>query len=86
MQENIFRLTLNVRFAVGLCSRSKYVWVYEMALVICFRKYCIAACDVEEPEVKFNIDQYTDVTMITKPVIYISIQEIVDTHQVLLNN
>jgi len=32
--------------------------------------------------VKFNIDQYMDVTMITKPTIYISIQEIVDTHQV----
>jgi len=30
----------------------------------------------------FNIDQYTDVTCITKPVIYISISEIVDMHKV----
>ncbi|XP_048258787.1 ras GTPase-activating-like protein IQGAP1 isoform X2 [Haliotis rufescens] len=51
-----------------------------------FKKYCLAACDVEEPEVKFNIDQYTDVTMITKPVVYISVQEIVDTHQLLLQH
>ncbi|XP_052795267.1 ras GTPase-activating-like protein IQGAP1 [Mya arenaria] len=51
-----------------------------------FKKYCLAACDVEEPEVKFNIDQYTDVTMITKPTIFISIQEIVDTHQLLLDH
>ncbi|KAH3833286.1 hypothetical protein DPMN_106592, partial [Dreissena polymorpha] len=51
-----------------------------------FKKYCLMACDVEEPEVKFNIDQYTDVTMIIKPVIYISIQEIVDTHQLLLDH
>ena len=47
-----------------------------------FRKYCLSACEVEEPELKFNIDQYTDLTLITKPVIYISVQEIVDTHQV----
>lgn len=51
-----------------------------------FKKFCVAACEVEEPEGKFNIDQYTDVTMITKPVIYISIQEIVDTHQLLLEH
>ena len=40
------------------------------------------ACDVEEPEVRFNIDQYSDVIMIAKPVIYISVGEIVDTHSV----
>ena len=50
--------------------------------VLCYRKYCLSACDVEEPELKFNIDQYTDTTLITKPVIYISVQEIVDTHHV----
>nr|KAI8756299.1 ras GTPase-activating-like protein IQGAP1 isoform X2 [Biomphalaria glabrata] len=49
-----------------------------------FKKYCLAACDVEEPEVRFNVDQYSDVTMITKPVVYISVGEIVDTHQLLL--
>ncbi|KAL5004093.1 hypothetical protein ScPMuIL_017549 [Solemya velum] len=51
-----------------------------------FKKYCMAACDVEEPEYKFNIDQFTDVSMITKPVIYISVQEICDTHQLLLEH
>ena len=39
-------------------------------------------CEVEEPEVRFNMDQYTDVTRVTKPVIYISIAEIIDTHKV----
>ncbi|BFY98703.1 hypothetical protein BsWGS_01743 [Bradybaena similaris] len=51
-----------------------------------FKKYCLAACDVEDPEVRFNIDQYSDVTMITKPVVYISVGEIVDTHQLLLQH
>ena len=37
---------------------------------------------MEEPEVRFNVDQYSDVVMIAKPVIYISVGEIVDTHSV----
>ena len=49
--------------------------------VLC-RRYCLQACDVEEPEVRFNVDQYSDVVMIAKPVIYISVGEIVDTHSV----
>jgi len=51
-----------------------------------FKKYCLQACDVEEPEVKFNVDQYSDVTMIAKPVVYISVGEITDTHQLLLKH
>ena len=46
------------------------------------RKYFRAVCDVEDPEVKFNMDQYTDVTRVTKPVIYITIAEMIDTHKV----
>ncbi|KAK7450216.1 hypothetical protein BaRGS_00039964 [Batillaria attramentaria] len=51
-----------------------------------FKQYCLAACDVEEPEERFNVDQYSDVVMIAKPVIYISVQEIVDTHSLLLTH
>ena len=39
-------------------------------------------CSVEEPEQVFNMDQYSDVTCITKPVIYMSISEIVEMHKV----
>lgn len=42
--------------------------------------------NVEEPEGHFNIDEYTDVVMVTKPVIYISVQEICDTHMLLLDH
>jgi len=41
---------------------------------------------VEEPETRFNIDEYTDVVMLTKPTIYISVQEICDTHTLLLEH
>lgn len=32
------------------------------------------------------MDQYTEATLIAKPVIYISLQELCDTHQLLLDN
>lgn len=51
-----------------------------------FKKFCLEACDVPEPEVWFNVDQYADLVTITKPVIYISAQEVCDTHQLLLQH
>ncbi|XP_070211492.1 ras GTPase-activating-like protein IQGAP1 isoform X2 [Littorina saxatilis] len=51
-----------------------------------FKRYCLNACEVEEPEARFNIDQYSDVIMIAKPVIYMSVGEIVDTHSLLLQH
>lgn len=41
-----------------------------------------AACDVPELEEKFNIDEYSDMVTLSKPVIYISIEEIINTHSV----
>ncbi|KAG8524646.1 Ras GTPase-activating-like protein IQGAP2 [Galemys pyrenaicus] len=51
-----------------------------------FRKYFKEACNVLEPEEKFNMDKYTDVVMVSKPVIYISIEEIINTHSLLLEH
>ncbi|XP_063433642.1 ras GTPase-activating-like protein IQGAP1 [Mytilus trossulus] len=51
-----------------------------------FKKFCMEACEVPEPDVWFNVDQYTDLVTITKPVIYISAQEVCDTHQLLLQH
>ncbi|CAB4017386.1 ras GTPase-activating IQGAP1, partial [Paramuricea clavata] len=51
-----------------------------------FLKFFMAASSVEQPESKFNIDEYSDVVMLTKPVIYISIREICDTHKLLLDH
>ncbi|PIO30709.1 hypothetical protein AB205_0041210, partial [Aquarana catesbeiana] len=44
------------------------------------RKFFQAACEVPEPEEKFNIDEYSDLVTLSKPIIYISIEEIINTH------
>ncbi|KAM4578822.1 ras GTPase-activating-like protein IQGAP2 isoform 1-T1 [Fundulus diaphanus] len=51
-----------------------------------FRLFFQAACDVPELEEKFNIDEYSDMVTLSKPVIYISIEEIINTHSLLLEH
>ncbi|XP_023789469.1 ras GTPase-activating-like protein IQGAP1 isoform X1 [Cyanistes caeruleus] len=51
-----------------------------------FRRFFQAACEVPELQDKFNIDEYSDVVTLTKPVIYISIGEIINTHTLLLDH
>ncbi|XP_073536254.1 ras GTPase-activating-like protein IQGAP2 isoform X3 [Phyllobates terribilis] len=51
-----------------------------------FRKFFQAACEVPEPEEKFNIDEFSDLITLSKPVIYISIEEIINTHSLLLEH
>lgn len=50
------------------------------------RRFFLAACDVPSLEDKFNVDQYSDLVTVTKPVIYISIGEIINTHTVSLGH
>ncbi|TSM85920.1 Ras GTPase-activating-like protein IQGAP1 [Bagarius yarrelli] len=42
-----------------------------------FRGFFQTACDVPAPEEKFNVDEYSDMVTLSKPVIYISIEEII---------
>uniref|UniRef100_A0A7N6AZ68 IQ motif containing GTPase activating protein 2 n=1 Tax=Anabas testudineus TaxID=64144 RepID=A0A7N6AZ68_ANATE len=51
-----------------------------------FKLFFQSACDVPEPEEKFNIDEYSDMVTLSKPVIYISIEEIINTHSLLLEH
>uniref|UniRef100_A0A8C4HVP2 IQ motif containing GTPase activating protein 1 n=1 Tax=Dicentrarchus labrax TaxID=13489 RepID=A0A8C4HVP2_DICLA len=51
-----------------------------------FRRFFLSACDVPSLEDKFNVDQYSDLVTVTKPVIYISIGEIINTHTLLLDH
>ncbi|XP_056396348.1 ras GTPase-activating-like protein IQGAP2 isoform X3 [Hyla sarda] len=51
-----------------------------------FRKFFQAACEVPEPEEKFNIDEFSDLITLSKPIIYISIEEIINTHSLLLEH
>ncbi|XP_053336837.1 ras GTPase-activating-like protein IQGAP2 [Clarias gariepinus] len=51
-----------------------------------FRAFFQAACDVPAPEEKFNVDEYSDMVTLSKPVIYISIEEILNTHSLVLEH
>ncbi len=42
--------------------------------------------DVAEPEDEFSVDQFSEATLIAKPVIYVTLAEIVDTHQLLIDH
>ncbi|XP_014671830.1 PREDICTED: ras GTPase-activating-like protein IQGAP1 [Priapulus caudatus] len=51
-----------------------------------FKKFFREACVVEEPEQHYNMDHWVELTMVTKPTIYISLQEMHDTHQLLMEH
>ncbi|XP_060109748.1 ras GTPase-activating-like protein IQGAP3 [Heteronotia binoei] len=51
-----------------------------------FRKFISLACSVPEPEDRFNVDKYSDIVMITKPVVYITVGELINTHKLLLEH
>ena len=49
-----------------------------------FKQFFLAASTVEPPNQRFGYDEYTDVIMVTKPVIYITVKEVLRTHTVSL--
>ncbi|XP_063295545.1 ras GTPase-activating-like protein IQGAP3 [Pelobates fuscus] len=51
-----------------------------------FRKFIRTACTVPEPEDRFNIDEYSEMVNTIKPVIYITVGELTDTHKLLLDH
>ncbi|XP_076127115.1 ras GTPase-activating-like protein IQGAP2 [Alosa pseudoharengus] len=51
-----------------------------------FRAFFQAACDVPIPEEKFNMDEYSDMVTLSKPIIYISVDEIINTHSLVLEH
>lgn len=51
-----------------------------------FKKFFHDACNVPELESHFKIFEYTEATMMIKPVIYISLQEICEMHMLLLEH
>ncbi|KAM9352702.1 ras GTPase-activating-like protein IQGAP3 [Symphorus nematophorus] len=51
-----------------------------------FRKFLMSVCNVPEPEDRFNMDQYSELLIVNKPVVYISVSELINTHQLLLEH
>lgn len=51
-----------------------------------FRRFLVAVCDVPEPEDRFSVDEYSELLIVNKPVVYISLCELINTHQLLVDH
>eukprot|EP00066_Takifugu_rubripes_P014258 XP_011603524.1 PREDICTED: ras GTPase-activating-like protein IQGAP3 [Takifugu rubripes] len=51
-----------------------------------FRKFLVCVCDVPEPKDRFNVDEFSELLVVNKPVIYISVSELLNTHKLLLEH
>ncbi|XP_039107328.1 ras GTPase-activating-like protein IQGAP3 isoform X2 [Hyaena hyaena] len=51
-----------------------------------FRRFAVRACQVPEPEERFVMDEYSDMVAVAKPVVYITMGELVSTHRLLLEH
>ncbi|XP_074079306.1 ras GTPase-activating-like protein IQGAP3 isoform X2 [Macrotis lagotis] len=51
-----------------------------------FRKFICKACRVPEPEERFTMDEYSDMVAVAKPMIYITVGELINTHRLLLEH
>nr|XP_057909728.1 ras GTPase-activating-like protein IQGAP3 isoform X2 [Doryrhamphus excisus] len=51
-----------------------------------FRKFLLSVCDVPDPEDHFRMDEYSELLIVNRPVIYISVSELVNTHKLLLEH
>ncbi|XP_067456357.1 ras GTPase-activating-like protein IQGAP3 isoform X1 [Thunnus thynnus] len=51
-----------------------------------FRKFLLGVCDVPELEERFSMDEYSELIIVNKPVVYISVSELINTHKLLLEH
>ncbi|XP_034466627.1 ras GTPase-activating-like protein IQGAP3 [Hippoglossus hippoglossus] len=51
-----------------------------------FRKFLLSVCDVPEPEERFSVDEFSELLVVSRPVIYISVSELLNTHKLLLEH
>ena len=46
------------------------------------RRFICRACQVPEPEEHFAVDEYADMVAVSKPMVYITVGELINTHKV----
>ncbi|XP_008851771.1 ras GTPase-activating-like protein IQGAP3 isoform X2 [Nannospalax galili] len=51
-----------------------------------FRTFICRACQVPEPEERFAMDEYSDMVAVAKPMVYITVGELISTHELLLEH
>ena len=49
-----------------------------------FRNYFNEVCYVSEAEEYFGINEYSDSIVLTKPLVYMTVQEICETHKAII--
>lgn len=71
----------------GFAEESPHLMCLNAFIVECHEKFkhffrqCVS---VEEPEVEFGMNQYSEATLITKPTVCLSLQEVANVHQCLV--
>ncbi|XP_059474142.1 ras GTPase-activating-like protein IQGAP1 isoform X2 [Neocloeon triangulifer] len=71
----------------GFGEESSHLKVLNPFIIQChekFKKFLTRCCQVEDLEEHFGVHAYSEATMIVKPTILISLQELWDTHQLVL--
>ncbi|XP_032415434.1 ras GTPase-activating-like protein IQGAP3 isoform X1 [Xiphophorus hellerii] len=51
-----------------------------------FRKFLHSVCDVPEPEERFSMDEFSEQLIVNRPIVYISVSELLNTHKLLLEH
>lgn len=71
----------------GFAEESPHLMCLNPFIIEChekFKAFFKGCIQVEEPEVEFGMDQYSEATLITKPTVCMSLQEVANIHQCLV--
>lgn len=79
-------ITYVLIISLSICSNITISVNCKLIFISFCRRFFLAACDVPSLEDRFNVDKYSDLITVSKPVIYISIGEIINTHTVCILN
>lgn len=89
-RRNLASIAKILQFAAskkGFGEESSHLICLNPFIIDChekFKKFFKSCCQIEDLGDHFNMHEYTEATLIHKPEIYMSVQEICDTHNLLL--
>ncbi|XP_043257073.1 ras GTPase-activating-like protein IQGAP1 [Colletes gigas] len=89
-RRNLASIAKILQFAAskkGFGEEASHLFCLNSFIIEChekFKQFFRYCCQIEDLEEHFSIHEYTEATLIHKPEIYISLQEICDTHCLML--
>lgn len=78
-----FRCVQLVQSILCLTSGGVLLMVLDVLLL---RRFLQSVCDVPGPEDRFCMDQFSELLIVHRPVIYVSVSELLNVHQVRQNH